>query len=78
MGVNKCAQTTFATAVYANFPIGGNNADTVCKRIQNCPDLYPLVVCLIPGNQHAGHDNVANPGFGTFISLFEKAPFLPP
>jgi poly(3-hydroxybutyrate) depolymerase len=78
MVVNKCTQTTFASAVYANFPIGGGNADTVCKRIQNCPDLYPLVVCLIPGNQHQGHDNVANPGFGTFLSLFEKAPFLTP
>ena len=57
---------------------GGGNADTVCKKIQNCPDLYPPVVCLIPGNQHAGHDNVANPGFGTFLTMFEKAPFLTP
>jgi poly(3-hydroxybutyrate) depolymerase len=78
MVVNKCAQTTFASAVYANFPIGGGNADTVCKKIQNCPDLYPLVVCLIPGNQHAGHDNITNPGFGTFLSLFGKAPLLTP
>jgi len=78
MAVNHCAQTTFAKAVYANFPIGGNNADTVCKRIQNCPDLYPLVVCLIPGNQHASHANVTIPGFGTFLTMFEKAPLLTP
>jgi poly(3-hydroxybutyrate) depolymerase len=81
MGVNGCAQSTFLTTTLpndANFPIGGGNADSVCKLVPNCPALYPLVVCLINGNQHAGHDNVANPAFGTFVSMFSKAPFLTP
>jgi poly(3-hydroxybutyrate) depolymerase len=78
-GVNHCTPSTFVTTSLPadpNFPIGGGNADTVCKMVSGCPTLYPLVVCLIPGMQHQGHDNVANPGFGTFISMFEKAPFL--
>jgi poly(3-hydroxybutyrate) depolymerase len=78
MTVNHCTQTNFNAAIYANFPIGGGNADNVCKQIQNCPTLYPLVVCLIAGNQHAGHDNIVNPGFSTFLEMFQKAPFLTP
>ena len=62
-----------------NFPIGGGQRATrSASRSSGCPTLYPLVVCLITGNQHAGHDNVTNPGFGTFISMFSKAPFLTP
>jgi hypothetical protein len=33
-----------------------------------CPAAYPLVVCPLPGNQHASHDNVVNPGFAQFIT----------
>jgi poly(3-hydroxybutyrate) depolymerase len=80
-GVNGCTPNTFTVAELPNdpnFPIGGGNADSVCKQVTGCPTLYPLVVCLIPGNQHAGHDNITNPGFGTFISMFLKAPFLTP
>ena len=80
-GVNGCNPNTFTVAELPNdpnFPIGGGNADTVCKQVMGCPTLYPLVVCLLPGNQHASHDNVANPAFGTFVSLFLKAPFLTP
>ena len=62
----------------SDFPIGGGNADNVCKIIQNCPALYPLVVCLIPSNQKPGHDGITNPGFSTFLTMFQKAPLLTP
>jgi hypothetical protein len=77
--VNGCTGGPYTlptnTAPTANFPIGGGNADTVCQQLTGCPTLYPLVVCLIPGNQHASHDNIANPGFSTFVKLFENPPF---
>jgi hypothetical protein len=76
MRVNQCTQTTFSGADFASFPIGGGNADTVCRSIQNCPTIYPLVVCPIPGTRHMSNDLVASPGFSTFIAMFENAPFL--
>jgi poly(3-hydroxybutyrate) depolymerase len=79
MKVNGCtpgASYDDPLTMFDNFPIGGGNQDTVCKKIRGCPELYPLVVCPLPGNAHGSHDNVTNPGFSTFISLFEKAPLL--
>ena len=59
-----------------NFPIGGGNADTVCKKITGCPAKYPLVVCLLPGNAHQSHTSVANPAFVTFLKLFQNPPLI--
>ncbi len=57
--------TTYDAKVTAveiqNFPIGGGNADTTCQLLKGCPAIYPLVVCQLPGNQHASHDNIVNP-----------------
>ncbi|MES1172471.1 MAG: hypothetical protein ABUL77_04475 [Bacteroidota bacterium] len=79
MKVNGCTiGTGYDDTMFTNYPIGGGNADTVCKKIMGCPELYPLVVCALPGNAHGSHDNVANPGFATFISSFSKAPLLVP
>jgi hypothetical protein len=77
--VNGCTTTAYdpsATATLDNFPIGGGNPDTTCKLIKGCPQLYPLVVCLINGSNHDSHVSVVNPGVSTFLKLFEAAPFL--
>jgi hypothetical protein len=50
----------------------------VCKKIRGCPDVTPLVVCALPGNVSTSEPAVANPGFSTFIKLFETAPLLTP
>ncbi len=77
MMVNKCTiGTGVDNTMFDNFPIGGGNPDGTCRKIRGCPELYPLVVCQIAGT--GTHDSVANPGFSTFISLFEKAPFQTP
>jgi hypothetical protein len=79
MKVNNCAQSTFLTSNlpgYPNFTIGGGNAASVCKQIPNCPQLYPLVVCLVDNKTHDSHDAIANPGFSTFLTMFENAPLL--
>jgi hypothetical protein len=52
-------------------------ADNTCKKVKGCPDLYPLIVCLIPGNSHGSHDGLANPAFSQYLQLFQKPPFLP-
>jgi poly(3-hydroxybutyrate) depolymerase len=76
MAVNGCTiGTSYDTAQFDNYPIGGGNADTTCKIIRGCPTIYPLVVCQLPGNVHASNDTVANPGFSTFISAFSAPPF---
>ena len=74
--VNGCSGGSWGTTPTANYAVGGGVADTLCQRITGCPALYPLVVCAIPGNQHASHDTIANPGFSTFIKLFGAAPLL--
>jgi hypothetical protein len=77
MKVNGCTLGTgFKDATFESFPIGGGNADSVCKRIVGCPALTPLVVCAIPGNQHASNDAVANPAFCAFIKPLENPPLL--
>ena len=75
MTVNGCTGTNYDTAQFDNYPIGGGNADTTCKLIKGCPAIYPLVVCALPGSQHASHDSVANPGFSKFLSAFTATPF---
>jgi hypothetical protein len=68
----------WSTTPTADYPIGGGKADSTCKIITGCPAMYPLIVCLIPGSQHAGHDDITNPGFTTYLKAFEKAPLLTP
>ncbi len=73
--VNKCTGGDWGTTPTTNWTVG---TDNTCKQITGCPTLYPLIVCLITGNQHAGHDNLANPAFAQYLQLFQKAPFLTP
>jgi hypothetical protein len=68
MKVNHCTMgTSLADAPTADFPIGAGKAPSTCKKILGCPDEYPLVVCVIPGNGESGDDDTANPGFATFL-----------
>jgi len=80
MAVNGCTLGTgYDDAQFEPFPIGHASPDTTsCKRIKGCPELSPLVVCLLPGNQHSGNENVVNPGWPTFIKLFSAPPLLTP
>ncbi len=77
MKVNKCTQQNYASAQFEDFPIGGNQAANVCKRIKNCDPLYPLVVCALPGGNHGSHEEVVLPGFPKFIGLFSAPPLAP-
>jgi poly(3-hydroxybutyrate) depolymerase len=74
--VNGCTGGDWGTGPTADFPIGGGKADSTCKKLTGCPANYPLVVCLINGNQHASHDDIANPGFTTFLKLFSTPPLI--
>jgi hypothetical protein len=78
MSVNHCDMAGYDSAVFQDFPIGGGNPDNTCRKITGCDPLYPLVVCALPGNGKGSHDNVVNPGFTTFIKLFEQPPLLTP
>ncbi|HMJ50860.1 MAG TPA: hypothetical protein VK540_02260 [Polyangiaceae bacterium] len=79
MQVNGCTiGTNYDNAMFDNFPIAGGNPDTTCKKIRGCPEIAPLVVCALPGNGHGSHDNVANPGYSTFIKLFSAPPLITP
>ena len=75
MTVNKCTMTTYNAGNTDPWPVGG---DMTCKKVRGCPELYPLIVCIIQGNSHASHDNLANPAFVQYLGLFTKAPFLTP
>jgi polyhydroxybutyrate depolymerase len=76
IAVNGCTGGDYPATLTANYPIGGSNAESTCQRITGCPALYPLVVCAIPGTQHSTDDSVANPGFSTFLKMFETAPLF--
>jgi hypothetical protein len=80
MKVDGCTiGTGFDDAQFDDFPIGGaNNPDTTCKKIKGCPDITPLVVCPFMNRDSSVHPTVANPGFSTFLKLFESAPLLTP
>jgi hypothetical protein len=75
MVVNKCTMTNYNAANTDPWPVGG---DMTCKKVRGCPELYPLIVCLIPGSGHNGHDSLANPAFAQYLGLFTKAPLLTP
>jgi poly(3-hydroxybutyrate) depolymerase len=81
--VNGCTVSAGVTETYANattasnftpFPVGGDM--TSCKRYKGCPDLTPMVVCPLPGNNHASHDAVVDPGWPAFLSLFSTGTLI--
>jgi hypothetical protein len=74
--VNGCTGGDWGTTATVNYPIGNGRPDDVCKKITGCPALYPLVICLIPGSEHAGHDDTANPGFSTFLKYFSAGSLI--
>ena len=79
MAVNKCTMgTNVDNATFDDFPIGGGNAASTCKKIRGCPALYPLVVCPMPGEARSSYDSVANPGYASFVRLFSMPPLLTP
>jgi hypothetical protein len=73
--VNGCAPAgvTYFTAMFTSFPLP-NLPDMTCKRFMGCPDLYPLVVCPLPGNTHGSHDSVVDPGWPAFLALLAGPP----
>jgi hypothetical protein len=74
MSVDGCpCGATYATATFAPFPFGPGDQGR-CRRITGCSDLAPLVVCAIPGTYPSGNDALANPGFSSFLRLFEQPP----
>jgi hypothetical protein len=72
MVVNGCTLGTgFDDATLQDYPIGGGNPDNTCQQIAGCHELYPLVVCALPGAYHgSSHEDIVNPGFATFASSF--------
>ena len=74
MAVNGCTMgNSYATAAFDPFPIptaAGGMDNASCKKMRGCPEIYPLVVCPLPGTGHGSHDNVANYGFPVFLKLF--------
>jgi len=79
MNVNGCTiGTDYDTARFDTFPIGGNKPDNTCSKIMGCPDLFPLVVCPIPGNLQTDLQDVVIPGWATFLNLFSAPPLLTP
>jgi hypothetical protein len=77
MKVNGCTiGTGYDDASFDNFPIGGGNPDTTCQKIKGCPDLYPLVVCVLPVNAVSSNASVVNPGWSMYVKLFENSPLL--
>jgi poly(3-hydroxybutyrate) depolymerase len=72
--VNGCTGGAWGTTPTANYPIGGGKPASTCQLITGCPALYPLVVCLIIGNQHQAHDDTTEPGFTTFLKFFSTPP----
>jgi hypothetical protein len=75
--VDMCtpAGVTYQTAAYTPFPISAQDS-TSCKRYNGCSPLYPMVVCPLNLNDHAGHEAVVIPGWPSFIRLFTSAPLL--
>jgi poly(3-hydroxybutyrate) depolymerase len=78
LSVDGCTPTgvTYATATFSTFSIGGGVADGTCKMYQGCPALYPLVVCPLPGTNHASNDTVVDPGWAAFVSLFSTGSLI--
>lgn len=80
MKVNGCMgavdmNDAIAKGLVVSFPIGGGNADNVCKLIQGCSELYPLVVCPLPPQHQQSFNYVVEAAGSTFLNMFLKAPF---
>ena len=77
LGVNGCmpAGVKYDTATFTPFTLANGNT-TQCKKYQGCPDLYPLVVCPLPGNDHFSSPDTVNPGWEAFIKMFLAPPLL--
>lgn len=83
MKVNGCTMGSsyddaVAMSALEDFPIGGTNPASTCKKIKGCPALYPLVVCALQGTAHGSHDNVVNYGAPKFIKMFSMGDFITP
>ena len=81
--VNGCTVSAGVTETYENattannftpFPVGTDM--TSCKRYKGCPDLTPMVVCPLQGNNHASHDAVVDPGWPAFVGLFSTGDLI--
>jgi hypothetical protein len=60
-----------AKGLFKDFPIGADNPDNTCQRLQTCPEAYPLVVCGAPGGFQSGTGSVTDPATGVFLKLFQ-------
>jgi poly(3-hydroxybutyrate) depolymerase len=72
MQVNGCTGASDYTGavdlgLLQDFPIGGGNPDSSCKRITTCAERYPLVVCALPGQGRTANTSVIEPGTSVFI-----------
>jgi poly(3-hydroxybutyrate) depolymerase len=73
MLVNKCTMgNNYDNATKVQFP----NSPTVCKLLQGCPEIHPLVVCEINANDHDSHNDIVNPGVSTYLQMFQSGKFL--
>lgn len=82
MQVNGCTgavdmNDAIAKGLVQNFPVGGATDSDVCKLIQGCPELYPLVVCSLPPQHQQSFNYIVEPAASTFLKLFLAAPFSP-
>ncbi|HEX2873549.1 MAG TPA: hypothetical protein VHP33_19960 [Polyangiaceae bacterium] len=79
MAVDHCdAGTSYDSAPSEDFPIGGGQNPGLCKRLSDCDPLYPLVVCALPNVTRSSNENIVNPGWSTFLELFESPPLVAP
>ena len=77
MSLNHCTSgDSYDNATFHDFPVGGGNPDSACQLILGCDPLYPLVVCAVLENAHSDHSAIGNPGFATFIKMFQAPPLL--
>jgi hypothetical protein len=77
--VDKCeANAAYDVMDAPDFPIGGGNASGTCKLLKGCATLFPLVTCPLSNTNHGTNPTIVNPGFATFMRLFNKAPLLTP
>jgi poly(3-hydroxybutyrate) depolymerase len=63
------AVETYDTGMFDPFPLMNGNT-TSCKRYKGCPDITPLVVCPLPGNNHDSNTSTVQPGWPAFVALF--------
>lgn len=76
MAVNKCTiGNSYDNAMFEDYKISATQTN-VCKKIKGCPELYPLVVCPLDGTGHGSHPDVTNPGFSTFLKMFQTGAFV--